>query len=108
MRIIGVMDPDTALGFRLTGMDVKEVRSSGEAAKYLSDLLSEKGVGLVLYSEAYHGLLPEPILRQLERSECPIYIPIPTMETWKERDRARTYIAGLLRRAVGYQIRFSR
>ncbi|MBI4715896.1 MAG: V-type ATP synthase subunit F [Nitrospirae bacterium] len=105
MKMIAVVDPETALGFRLGGVEAVPVRSAAEAAPRLLAFLAAKDVGLVLYADDWLEDLPEDVRRRLERSDIPIFTPVPTLRTWREKDRVQAYMAGLLKRTIGYQIR---
>ena len=110
MKIVAVMDPDTALGFRLAGLEVREAVSVSKAVSEILALLTrenveDREVGLVLYTEEYLELFSEELRIRLERSDIPIFTPVPSMKTWKKKERAREYVTGLLKRTMGYQIR---
>lgn len=100
-KFIVVTDPDTAPGFRLAGVDVIEIENSEEVQSMLPSLLLKDDTGIIAINEDYMMSLDEKMMEKIERSYRPIIIPIPSHS--KKLDRT-SYIEGLLRRAIGYNI----
>jgi V/A-type H+-transporting ATPase subunit F len=100
-KFIVVTDPDTAPGYRLAGVDVMEIQDSEEVRSLLPSLLLKDDTGIIAINEDYMTSLDERMMEQIERSYRPIIIPIPSRA--KRLDRT-SYIEGLLRRAIGYNI----
>ncbi|OPX74463.1 MAG: V-type ATP synthase subunit F [Methanoregulaceae archaeon PtaU1.Bin059] len=100
-KFVVVTDPDTAPGFRLAGVEVMEVPSPEEAGKLLPALLNKDDTGIIAVNEEYMQTLDEKMTEKIEKSYRPIIIPIPAGQ--KRMDRT-SYIEGLLRRAIGYNI----
>ncbi|OPX66215.1 MAG: V-type ATP synthase subunit F [Methanoregulaceae archaeon PtaB.Bin056] len=100
-KFIVVTDPDTAPGFRLAGVDVMEVNNSEEVHALLPSLLLKDDTGIIAINEDYMMSLEEKMMEKIEKSYRPIIIPIPSRV--KRLDRT-SYIEGLLRRAIGYNI----
>lgn len=100
-KFIVVTDPDTAPGFRLAGVDVMEVNNSEEVHALLPSLLLKDDTGIIAINEDYMMSLEEKMMEKIEKSYRPIIIPIPSRA--KRLDRT-SYIEGLLRRAIGYNI----
>jgi V/A-type H+/Na+-transporting ATPase subunit F len=100
-KFIVVTDPDTAPGFRLAGVDVMEIQNSEEVRALLPSLLLRDDTGIIAINEDYIASLDQKTMEKIERSYRPIIIPIPSGA--KRLDRT-SYIEGLLRRAIGYNI----
>jgi V/A-type H+-transporting ATPase subunit F len=100
-KFIVVTDPDTAPGFRLAGVDVMEIQNSEEVRDLLPSLLLKDDTGIIAINEDYMMSLDEKMMEKIEKSYRPIIIPIPTGA--RRLDRT-SYIEGLLRRAIGYDI----
>ncbi|HII76975.1 MAG TPA: V-type ATP synthase subunit F [Methanolinea sp.] len=100
-KFIVVTDPDTAPGFRLAGVDVMEIHDSEEVHALLPSLLLKDDTGIIAINEDYMMSLEEKMMEKIEKSYRPIIIPIPSRA--KRLDRT-SYIEGLLRRAIGYNI----
>lgn len=106
--LIVVTDPDTALGFRLAGVEVIEVSTQEEATKQLGRLLKEKETGIVIYNQEYQTALPEKTRAALEESVSPVFYAIPVAEAKCVGELREHYLARLLRRAIGYQLKIKR
>jgi V/A-type H+/Na+-transporting ATPase subunit F len=100
-KFIVVTDPDTAPGFRLAGVDVVEIQNSEEVRTLLPSLLLKDDTGIIAINEDYIASLDEKMMERIERSYRPIIIPIPS---GAKRLARTSYIEGLLRRAIGYNI----
>ncbi|MGB4235827.1 MAG: V-type ATP synthase subunit F [Methanoregulaceae archaeon] len=100
-KFIVVTDPDTASGFRLAGVDVMEIHNSEEISAILPSLLLKDDTGIIAINEDFMMSLDEKMMEKIEKSFRPIIIPIPSRA--KRLDRT-SYIEGLLRRAIGYNI----
>ena len=100
-KFIIVTDPDTASGFRLAGVDVMEIHNSEEVRALLPSLLLKDDTGIIAINEDFMMSLDEKMMEKIEKSFRPIIIPIPSRA--KRLDRT-SYIEGLLRRAIGYNI----
>lgn len=107
-RLTVITDPDTTLGFRLAGIEVTEVTDADEAAERLLALLRAKETGIVLYNEEYRSALPEPYQAAMEESLTPIFFAIPVARTGRISERREEYLARLLRRTIGYQVKIKR
>jgi V/A-type H+-transporting ATPase subunit F len=107
-QLIVVTDPDTALGFRLAGVEVSEVGTTEEAADRLLALLGVKEVGIVIYNEEYRAALPEKSQVALEESMSPVFFAIPVSQAKRAGEPRERYLARLLRRAIGYQVKIKR
>lgn len=107
-RLIVMTDPDTGLGFRLAGVDVSEVVTTKEAAERLLSLLRGKEAGIVVYNEEYRMGLPEKSLSELEECASPVFYAIPVAQAKRGGEMREQYLARLLRRAIGYQLRLKR
>jgi len=100
-KFIVVTDPDNATGFRLAGIDVMEIQNTEEVRTLLPSLLLKDDTGIIAINEDYMMSLDEKMMEKIEKSYRPIIIPIPSRA--KRLDRT-SYIEGLLRRAIGYNI----
>lgn len=103
-----ITDPDTALGFQLAGAEVTEVAGADEAAARLLALLKAKEPGVVMYNEEYRSALPEKSRAALEESITPVFFAIPVARAGGVGETREVYLARLLRRAIGYQLKIKR
>lgn len=107
-RLVVVTDPDTALGFRLAGVEVSEVSAKKEAAERLLAFLRTKEAGIVIYNEEYRMGLPEKSQIELEESVSPVFFGIRVSQAERVGEPREQYLARLLRRAIGYQLKIKR
>jgi V/A-type H+-transporting ATPase subunit F len=107
-RVIAVTDPETAMGFRLAGIETLLVQQAEEAPRLLSELVDKKESGVVIFNEDYLKAIPEKLQKRMEDSLKPIFVPIPHIQSWREGEKKEEYLARLLRRVIGYQVKISR
>jgi V/A-type H+-transporting ATPase subunit F len=107
-QFLVITDPDTALGFRLAGVEVSEATSDEDAAERLLALLTGKEPGIVIYNEQYRAALTENIRVALEESVSPVFFAIPVAQAKRVEEPREQYLARLLRRAIGYQLKIKR
>lgn len=107
-HVIALMEKEAGLGYRLAGVDVRETPTPEEMARLAGLLSRDPGVRLVILDEElFHGLT-EALQRSLEESRSPLFVPVPSLPLRKGALRPEEYVARLVRRAVGYQIRIRR
>lgn len=107
-RIAIITDPDTGLGFKLTGVDVFNVFSPHEAESYIEKFLKNREYEIVAYSEEYSPHLPESLRKKAEESILPIFIAIPSIKSRREGGIEEEYIERVLQRALGFYVKIKR
>jgi len=107
-RVVVITDPDTALGFRLAGVEVEETPTLQEGGAALLSRLRAREKGLVIYNEEYATTLPEKTRLALEDSLAPVFFAIPIARARRAGEPREQYLARLLRRAIGYQVKMKR
>jgi len=107
-RVAIITDPDTALGFRLAGVDAYSVLSHQETEDYIKRFLRNREYEIVAYSDEYSEHLPEPLHRKIEESILPIFISIPSVKSWREVGREEEYVERVLQRALGFYVKIRR
>jgi V/A-type H+-transporting ATPase subunit F len=100
-KFIVVTDPDTAAGFRLSGVEVMEAADPQEARKIIPPLLLRDDTGIIAVNEEYIQLLDEKLIARIERTYRPIILPIPVHF---KGGAGPGYLERLLRRAIGYNV----
>lgn len=100
-KFLVVTDPDTAPGFRLSGVEVIEASSQEEARKAINSLVFKDDTGIVAVNEEFIAALDQKLVETIEKTYRPIIIPIPSRA--RGVDRA-SYIERMLQRAIGYNI----
>jgi vacuolar-type H+-ATPase subunit F/Vma7 len=102
---VGVLgDSGVSLGFRLAGLRPTVADSPEAARPLLVEMLGDARWGVILVQD---DLVPdlETVARQRVETTLPILVPFPAPSREALPGEAETYIAELLRRAVGYRVR---
>ena len=105
-KMIVLTDGETATGFRLAGVEVKE--TSQEAAQTTLDgLILSDDYGLLVVDE---GLVPDPIKaseRSMRGRSLPVILPMPSLGSAFDdsSDDAAEYTKNLVRSAIGFDIK---
>jgi len=107
-HVVAVMEREAGLGYRLAGVEVREASGPEELGRKAEALAAEPGVRLVILDEEFFRRLPRSLQRRFEESRIPVFVPVPSLALGKEELRPEEYVARLIRRAVGYQIRIRR
>jgi len=104
-KLIVLTDTETAFGFRLGGVEVVEAKDPGDASKKLNFLLNEDSSGIVAVSEEFIIALDDRTREKINRIDRPIVISIPLKKELEEVGERREYLARLIRRAIGFDIK---
>jgi len=103
--MVVLTDSETAVGFRLAGVEVREV-AADEAKDVLEELIAADDYGLLVVDE---GLIPDPIAaseRAMRGRELPVVLPLPSLgQAFGEEDDAVSYMKSLVRNAIGFDIK---
>lgn len=104
-RVVVLTDSETATGYRLAGVEVREVDGEGAVAA-LEELIESERYGLVVVDE---GLIPDPLdatARTMRGRELPVILPVPGLSaSFGEGDDATDYMKDLVRNAIGFDIK---
>lgn len=104
-KMVVLTDSETAVGFRLAGVEVREAEAE-DATQALEDLIVSEEYGLVAVDE---GLVPDPIAasaRAMRGRELPVVLPLPSLGgAFEEGDDAAAYMKALVRNAIGFDIK---
>jgi V/A-type H+-transporting ATPase subunit F len=107
-RLLVLTDPETALGFRLAGIETFSAREAKEAHGLILELLEKREEGVVIINEDFLPSFPEKVQKRIEESLQPVFVPVPHVESWREGEKKEEYLVRLLRRVMGYQIKIKR
>lgn len=105
-RLVVLADPDTSLGFQLAGVEVICADDFEEAREQLLALLADPSVGLIAASGALLDRLDSATRRLAEISARPVVARLPRGGGEAGLPTRREYLAGMIRRAIGFQITF--
>jgi V/A-type H+/Na+-transporting ATPase subunit F len=104
-RMLVVTDSETAIGFRLAGVETLE--TSAEAAVHdLETAIQSEGYGLIVVDE---GLVPDPVRateRVMRGRDLPVLLPMPGLSAAFDHEAdATAYMKELVRSAIGFDIK---
>jgi vacuolar-type H+-ATPase subunit F/Vma7 len=98
--------PAVAAGFRLAGVTPTEAADATEGARLLRGLLDDTECGVILVEEEIYSAVPDATRRELAHRPLPMVVPIPGPAWAVTVPEPEAFIAELLRRAIGYRIKF--
>ena len=107
-HVIALVDRETGLGYRLAGVEVRETETPGEMERQAKTLFADPAVRLVILDEDLFRGMPRDLQNRLEGNRSPVFVPVPSLPLRKGALRPEEYVARLMRRAVGYQVRIRR
>lgn len=102
-----IADADAVVGFRLAGVDAVAAGCPEEAERLVRACVAEGHVSLLLVSQGLLDRFSEATRRRLERLSLPLIIPLPISTTWWKEEPSQDYVLGLIRRAIGYQMKIT-
>ncbi len=104
-KLVVVTDPDSAHGFRLSGVDVIEVEDITDAKKRIIELINEDSSGIIAVNEEFISAIDERTRQKIEKIYRPVVIAFPAKKRLSEGEPRRDYLARLIRRAIGFDIK---
>jgi V/A-type H+-transporting ATPase subunit F len=105
-RLVVLVRPDDARGFRLAGARV-ETAQPGEEPALLRTLLAEPTLGVLAIEEEVLAHVPPRLLRRVRERGVPVLLPFALPRKLGEEGKGREYVAALIRRAIGYAVRLA-
>jgi len=105
-KILAVAGDDLAAGFALAGIDVYRAPDAAAARDALLNAMKEDDYGLVIVEESIMSELDDRTRTAVSESNIPVVISVPGEMKWRDVEETGEddYVAGLIRRAVGYQL----
>lgn len=103
-----IADADSAVGFRLAGVDAAVASGPQEAERLLREWIAEGNCSLIVVVQRFLDAFSETTRRRIERLSLPIVIPLPLSPAWQREEPSQEYVLALIRRAIGFQMRITR
>ncbi|MBI3752704.1 MAG: V-type ATP synthase subunit F [Deltaproteobacteria bacterium] len=107
-KLLVITYPGASLGFRLAGVDVHEMKEGEDITPMLNDIIKTGEYGLLAVEEKFLAKVDEGILKRIRKTGIPVIVPIDTPKSWRGEEEMESYIARLIRRAIGYQVKIKR
>lgn len=104
-KIVAAISPETAIGFKLAGVEVIEVKDSGVLVDFLSDSSKSVDIGILITEERLLDKIPKDIVRRIKKRGVPVIVPIHIPDRWQKVERAEDYISNLIKSAIGYRLK---
>ncbi len=104
-KLIVLTDPESAYGFKLAGVEVQEAFNGEDARKKLISLINDDTSGIVAINEDFMNVVDERTKAKIDSIYRPIVVSIPSKKKLQMTEDRRQYLAGLIRRAIGFDIR---
>ena len=99
MKITAVTDPDTALAFRLAGVETVSLTRKEEAGSMLEQIAAQPDMGIVLITERLARAAGQKLEKVTHERHLPLFIEIPdTKGSLGKRVSAAEKMAAILRR----------
>ena len=100
MNFFCIADRSSSLGFKLAGVETREVSARGEALEALKVAVSYEGVGVILVTRRAASFMEAELDELLYSKSLPLVLEIPSRGT-----DARVRSAGeILKKAIGISI----
>lgn len=103
-----ITDSESAVGFRLAGIETFVADDVGKAEKLLQERINSGETGLLLINQNLMDRFSDSFQRKLDKLSLPLVIPIPISNTWWREEPGEDYIFSLIRRAIGYQMKIKK
>ena len=104
-KFVVLTDAETAVGFRLAGVEVRE-SDAADAVHVLEEMIASDAYALVAVDE---GLVPDPVKateRSMRGRDLPVLLSVPSLgAAFDESSDAVTYMKELVRSAIGFDIK---
>lgn len=104
-KLIVVTDPDSADGFRLSGVDVVEADTLEKAKRTLISLVNDDDSGIIAVNENFMASIDEHTKDKINKLYRPIVISIPAPKMLDVQEQRINYLSKLIRRAIGFEIK---
>lgn len=103
-KVVVLTDPETAMGFRLAGVDVREAETAEEARDLINRLLEDNRTGILAVNESFLENVGERIQAKIESTYRPIVVSLPVKEKLGAVSERKAFLARLVHRAVGFDV----
>ncbi|MDD5194989.1 MAG: V-type ATP synthase subunit F [Candidatus Omnitrophica bacterium] len=100
MTIFCIADQESSMGFRLSGIEIREVTTRADALEALRVAEAREGVGVILVTEKVVDFIKEEIEELTYQEQLPLILEIPSRGVFKRRKTMGEF----LKEAIGVSI----
>ncbi len=100
MRFLCIADSASSLGFKLAGVETREVSARSEALEALKVAASSEGVGVILVTQKAASLIEAELDEMLYRKSLPLVLEIPS----RGIEMRTKSVSEVLKKAIGITI----
>ena len=100
MRFFCIADSASSLGFKLAGVETREVSAPSEALEALKVAVSSEGVGVILVTQKAASFIERELDELLYSKSLPLVLEIPSQGV---ETKARS-VGEILKKAIGISI----
>jgi V/A-type H+/Na+-transporting ATPase subunit F len=101
-KVVVITDPETATGFRLAGVEVREAGTPAAALELIREYAAA-GYGLLAVNEDLLRGTDEARTRLLRGRDLPLVVPLPPARANLESGEA--YISRLVKEHIGFAVK---
>jgi vacuolar-type H+-ATPase subunit F/Vma7 len=84
MNFFCIADRESALGFKFSGVETREVSTKSEAKDALSTALSSENVGIIIVTEQAASYIRDEISGLVYKQELPLILEVPSRSSIKK------------------------
>lgn len=105
-KVLAVARRELSMGFALAGTEVVSAEDADHALRAVEDAIGSREYGIIAIDQGLLDRFDRRKQDELMEMNLPLIIPVPGDIRWKDTEEVgeESYVAGLLRRAVGYQV----
>ncbi|HOV22135.1 MAG TPA: V-type ATP synthase subunit F [bacterium] len=100
MRFFCIADKDSSLGFRLAGVETREVTTKAEVLEAFQVALATDEIGILVITEKAANFIREEIENCIYQKQLPLILEVPSRDT----EGISRDISEFLRKAIGISV----
>ena len=100
MHFFCIADSASSLGFKLAGVETREVSARSEALEALKVAASTENVGVILVTQKAASLMESELDELMYSKKLPLILEIPS----RGEERKRKSVGEVLKKAIGISI----
>ncbi len=102
-HVLVILEPELAPGFKLAGVEVREVTGPRDLENLLPQVLESDRYGIVIVEKSLLDRIDPRLRNQALDNTVPVVLPVAMKGT--EKTSVEAYLEEMIRRSTGYQIK---